>query len=393
MAARCTLLARMATASSGCGALLLAAVSRARLCRRAWDWKAPTAKLRVITELQRVDGLAAARVRVIGPDGHPAFAERHQSWLDGQTGAVFTYSSGAVEFEVPAGEYESTSRRRAGSSTCQRGGHATLPPGSSSRCDACPLVPAAWNSHGRLVLGRSSFPSQLRRPGAAGARRARADDARRGPRCRDAALRQPAHAPHRRRLLRMDASRAAADSVRPGGPLALSRAHRAHRHQTAVLALVLGSRLSRVRTRRSIQSRSAAADARAGRRQFVRASGDRARAVCGQGARRASRWSWCRTPCSAMSTRSSSPVSGATSWARRTLGIGCSTSACRSRRQPAPTRWSISSARWRSARRACTSTSPEPLTMERISRCAQGRPKLRHQRPAAAVRRRRRRAG
>jgi TolB protein len=71
-----------------------------------WDWKTPTAKLRVNTAVNAIDAPAAARVRVIGADGHPAFAERQQSWLDGQTGAIFSYSSGALDFEVPAGDYD-----------------------------------------------------------------------------------------------------------------------------------------------------------------------------------------------------------------------------------------------------------------------------------------------
>ena len=153
----------------------------------------------------------------------------------------------------------------------------------------------------------------------------------------------------------MDAPRAAADSVRPGGAFALSRAHRAHRHQDAVLAVVLGTRLSGLRPRRSIEPRGAAADARAGRRELVRASGHDARRRSAARRRRACRWSWCRTRCSATSTRSSWPVSGATSSARPTPGTGCSTWACRLRRLPAPMRWWISSGRWRSARRACTS--------------------------------------
>jgi TolB protein len=72
----------------------------------SWDWKAPTAKLRVNTTISGSEAAAGARVRVIGADGHPAFADRHQAWLDGQTGAIFTYSTGTLDFELPSGEFD-----------------------------------------------------------------------------------------------------------------------------------------------------------------------------------------------------------------------------------------------------------------------------------------------
>jgi TolB protein len=73
---------------------------------RAWNWKTPTARLTVRTRMAAVES-AVARVRVTDADGHPAFASGRQSWLDGQNGVVFTYSpdAGALEFEMPAGEY------------------------------------------------------------------------------------------------------------------------------------------------------------------------------------------------------------------------------------------------------------------------------------------------
>jgi TolB protein len=70
----------------------------------SWDWKTATAKLE-LTTTARSDIPIPARVSVVSADGHPAFADRHQSWLDGQNGKVFTYSAGRVEFELPAGEY------------------------------------------------------------------------------------------------------------------------------------------------------------------------------------------------------------------------------------------------------------------------------------------------
>jgi TolB protein len=68
----------------------------------SWDWKAPTARISVRTQVA-AGNTVAARVQVIDASGHPAFASGRQSWLDGQTGAIYSYSSGVSEFEVPAG--------------------------------------------------------------------------------------------------------------------------------------------------------------------------------------------------------------------------------------------------------------------------------------------------
>jgi TolB protein len=71
-----------------------------------WDWKTPTARVSVRVAVNGSDAPVAARVRMVNADGHPAFAERRQAWLDGQSGHVYAYtSSGELEFEVPAGEY------------------------------------------------------------------------------------------------------------------------------------------------------------------------------------------------------------------------------------------------------------------------------------------------
>ena len=75
----------------------------------AWDWKAPTTRVIVRTTAGGVD--AAARLAVVDGSGHPAFAAGHQAWLDGQTGRVFTYSAGTLEFEMPAGRYQVVATR------------------------------------------------------------------------------------------------------------------------------------------------------------------------------------------------------------------------------------------------------------------------------------------
>ena len=94
-----------------------------------WDWKAPTAKLEIHTA-EESGGRVPARVGVTAANGHRAFADGQQSWLDGQSGAVFTYSSGTVSFEIPAGEYRLEATRgfehRAARET------RTFPPGSAA---------------------------------------------------------------------------------------------------------------------------------------------------------------------------------------------------------------------------------------------------------------------
>jgi len=75
----------------------------------AWDWREPTARVRVRTQVAGAD--VPARLHVVDRDGHPAFAIGHQAWLDGQNGLLFTYSPGVLEFEVPAGEYRVVASR------------------------------------------------------------------------------------------------------------------------------------------------------------------------------------------------------------------------------------------------------------------------------------------
>jgi TolB protein len=71
----------------------------------SWDWKAPTMRLVVRTGVEGGAESIPARLAVLDKDGHPAFAIDHQAWLDGQSGRIFTYSAGTLEFELPAGEY------------------------------------------------------------------------------------------------------------------------------------------------------------------------------------------------------------------------------------------------------------------------------------------------
>ncbi len=69
---------------------------------RAWATERPTARLRIHTV--RSDAAAPARLRVTDGQGHPLVPADGQAWFDGQNGAVFFYSDGLLELEVPAGE-------------------------------------------------------------------------------------------------------------------------------------------------------------------------------------------------------------------------------------------------------------------------------------------------
>ena len=122
----------------------------------AWDWKAPTAKLRRehadsggrwppqhASESSARTGIRRSRIGI-------------SRGSTGRTGAVFTYSSGVLEFEVPAGEYESTSKQPAASNICQRGGHATPAPGSSAGVTLRSRG-RAWTCDGGLVSGDHHF--------------------------------------------------------------------------------------------------------------------------------------------------------------------------------------------------------------------------------------------
>lgn len=70
----------------------------------SWDWGEPTTRLIVRTQIAG-GSQAAARVHLVDRNGHPAFATGQQVWLDGQTGMIFNYSPGTLEFEIPAGAY------------------------------------------------------------------------------------------------------------------------------------------------------------------------------------------------------------------------------------------------------------------------------------------------
>ena len=80
-----------------------------RVAPTAWDWKEPTMRYHV--RVQAAGHTVPARVSLVSEDGHPAFAAGHQSWLDGQSGRLFTYSSDVLEYELPAGKYSATATR------------------------------------------------------------------------------------------------------------------------------------------------------------------------------------------------------------------------------------------------------------------------------------------
>jgi TolB protein len=77
----------------------------------AWDWKVPVARVSLQPRVTDANGGAprpiAARVKVVGGDGHPAFPTGEQVWFDSQNGALFAYATAnsPIEFDLPAGEY------------------------------------------------------------------------------------------------------------------------------------------------------------------------------------------------------------------------------------------------------------------------------------------------
>lgn len=77
----------------------------------AWAHARPRGTLRLATTSTMAEGPVAARVSVVDASGHPVFPAGHQPRFDGQTGTVFFYSDGVVEFEVPAGEVSVTVAR------------------------------------------------------------------------------------------------------------------------------------------------------------------------------------------------------------------------------------------------------------------------------------------
>ncbi|MGE0552679.1 MAG: CehA/McbA family metallohydrolase [Gemmatimonadales bacterium] len=69
----------------------------------AWDYGAPTGRVRISTRLAGSPGTAAARLAVTDSVGHPLVADLGQPRFDGQTGQAFFYSPGTIEVEAPAG--------------------------------------------------------------------------------------------------------------------------------------------------------------------------------------------------------------------------------------------------------------------------------------------------
>jgi TolB protein len=69
---------------------------------RVWEWGEPTGRLRIRTVVG--GDPAPARLNVLDAGGHPALPDVGQPRFDGQNGAVFFYSPGVVELEVPAGD-------------------------------------------------------------------------------------------------------------------------------------------------------------------------------------------------------------------------------------------------------------------------------------------------
>ncbi|MCA1639599.1 MAG: CehA/McbA family metallohydrolase, partial [Acidobacteria bacterium] len=69
----------------------------------SWNWGEPTARFIVKTRMRGSDANLPARLTVVDGKGHPVLPSTGQARFDGQNGAVFFYSPGTIELEVPAG--------------------------------------------------------------------------------------------------------------------------------------------------------------------------------------------------------------------------------------------------------------------------------------------------
>ena len=105
---------------------------------KKWDWKTQTARISVRVALDGSDAAVPARVRMVSADGHAAFADHRQAWLDGQNGHVYAYTNaGELEFEVPPGEYHIEATR--GFAYAPARWTQTLPPSSGTGLTLVPV--------------------------------------------------------------------------------------------------------------------------------------------------------------------------------------------------------------------------------------------------------------
>ncbi len=70
---------------------------------RAWDFGAPTGRVRITTRRADREGPIPARLEVLGPEGHPAAVPGAFPRFDGTHGRIYFYSPGVIEVELPAG--------------------------------------------------------------------------------------------------------------------------------------------------------------------------------------------------------------------------------------------------------------------------------------------------
>lgn len=70
---------------------------------RAWDFGAPTGRVRITTRRADREGPIPARLEVLGPEGHPATVPGAFPRFDGTHGRIYFYSPGVIEVELPAG--------------------------------------------------------------------------------------------------------------------------------------------------------------------------------------------------------------------------------------------------------------------------------------------------
>lgn len=108
----------------------------------AWEHSRPRGTLRLTTTSSMSEGPSAARVSVVDAEGHPLVPAGHQPRFDGQTGTVFFYMDGVVEFEVPAGAVSVTVARGLASPVVSR----TASVEANARTDVELELEPVWNA-------------------------------------------------------------------------------------------------------------------------------------------------------------------------------------------------------------------------------------------------------
>ncbi|HSM36655.1 MAG TPA: CehA/McbA family metallohydrolase [Longimicrobiales bacterium] len=113
----------------------------ARVEVRGWEWSAPVGVVRIRT-FDPEGRPVPARLSVTDGAGHPLVAAAAQPRFDGQTGRVFAYSDGVLDFEAPAGEVRAMAVRGLATVPAVDGG--AVPAGDTLVLDL--VLEPLWNA-------------------------------------------------------------------------------------------------------------------------------------------------------------------------------------------------------------------------------------------------------